>query len=140
MPSVDGGRSDREQQVALAGAGWSDQAQVLGSPHPFQTGQVVERGPWHRGGCQVELVECLADREARLSASGAGVRLIAGGDLGLHQGAEELLGVPPLGAGGEEQFGGEATHPGHLQPFQTGGQVRRQGRWSSAHGCSPPIR
>ena len=86
-----------------------------------------------RGTEQVKLLERLADREAGLSAAGAGVRLVAGSDLGLHQGAEELFGVPPLGAGGEEQLGGEAAHPGHLQPFQTGSQVRRQSGRGGGH-------
>ena len=68
-----------------------------------------------------------------LAAAGAGVGLVAGGDLGLDQGAEELLGVPPLGLGGDQQFGGEPAHGGHLQPFQPGGEVGGQGRRSWRH-------
>ena len=69
---------------------------------------------------------------------GAGVGLVAGGDLGLDQGAQELLGVPPLGLGGDQQLGGEAAHRGHLQPFQPVVEVGRQRRRCGAHDGSPP--
>jgi hypothetical protein len=63
-----------------------------------------------------------------LPSSGAGVGCVAGGDLGLDESPEEFLGVPLLGLGGDEQFGGEAAHRGHLEPFQAFGEVGGQGR------------
>ena len=94
-------------------------------------GEVVEGRRRDRGGGEVELVEGLDDRERGRPHPGAGVGLVAGGDLGLDQGAEELLGVPPLGLRGDQQLGGEAAHRGHLQPLQpvvqVGGQRRRAG-------------
>ena len=72
VSGVDGGDPEGEQQVALAGAGGSDQAHVLRGPDPFQVGQVVEGGRRDRGGGQVELVQRLGDREAGLAAAGCG--------------------------------------------------------------------
>src|SRR5215213_543684 len=52
-----------------------------------------------------------------LVASGcAGVGCVSGSDLGLHQGAEELLGVTLLRVRRHQQLGPEAAHRGHLQP------------------------
>ena len=45
VPGLDGGDAERDQQVALAGAGRADQAQVLPGGDPFQRGQVVEGRP-----------------------------------------------------------------------------------------------
>ena len=67
-----------------------------------------------------------------------GVGLIPGRDLGFDQGAQELLGVPPLGAGGDQEFGGQAAHRGELEPAQPGGQVGGQRRRCRAHWSSPP--
>ena len=47
----------------LPGPGRSDHAHVLGGPDPFQGGEVVERGLWHRGGGKVVAVQCLGDGE-----------------------------------------------------------------------------
>ena len=57
-------------------------------------------------------------------------------DLGLDQGAQELLGVPPLRLRGDQQLGRQPAHRGHLQPTQPLVQVRRQwrrGRSRSRH-------
>lgn len=140
VSGVDGGRSEREKQMAFAGPGWPDEADILRCSDPFEAAEVVEGGPRDWRGGQVELVQRFADREAGLPPAGASVRLVAGRDLGLDQGPEELLRVPPLRFRRDQQFGGEAAHPGHFQPFQPGGQVRRQSRRCGAHGCSPPIR
>ena len=71
----------------------------------------------------VELVEGLDDRERRGLEPGAGVGGVAGGDLGLDQGAQQLLGCPPLGLGGEHQLRGELAHRGQLEPAQPGGEM-----------------
>ena len=57
VPGVDGGDAEGDQDVALAGAGRADQADVLGGPDPLERGQVVEGGRRDRGGGDVELVE-----------------------------------------------------------------------------------
>ena len=44
VSGVDGGEAERDEQVALAGAGGSDQAEVLRGADPFQGGEVVEGG------------------------------------------------------------------------------------------------
>jgi len=44
VPGRDGGVAERDQQVALAGAGGSDQAQVLRSGNPPQGREVGEGG------------------------------------------------------------------------------------------------
>ena len=90
-----------------------------------------------RGGGEVELVEGLGDRERGGLEPGAGVGGVAGGDLGLDQGAQELLGGPALGLGGEQQLGGEAAHRGQLQPAQPVVQVGRQRRWGRGHDGLP---
>ena len=68
---------------------------------------------------------------------GPGVRRVPGGDLGLDEGAEELLGRPPLGFGGEEQLGGEAAHGSQPEPPETGLEVT--GKWGGrgGHAGSP---
>ena len=50
MTGVDRGGSQGEQQMGFAGAGRTDHAQVLRGPDPFQGGEIVEGGWWHRGG------------------------------------------------------------------------------------------
>ena len=58
----------------------------------------------------------------------AGVGGVAGGDLGVDQGAQQFLGCPPLGLGGDQQLGGELAHGGELEPAQPGGEVGCQRR------------
>ena len=93
---------------------------------------------WDGGGGDVELVEGLGDRERGLPHPGADVGGVAGGDLGLDQGAQELLGGPALGLGGDQQLGGELAHRGQFQPPQPGGQVGGQRRCRRGHAGSPP--
>ena len=139
VPGLDGGVAEGDEEVALAGAGGADQADVLRGADPFEDGEVVERRWRDRGRGDVELVEGLGDRERGVPQPGAGVGLVAGGDLGLDQGAQELLGGPPLGLGGDQQLGGEAAHRGQLQPlqpaFEVGGQRRRCGAVTAVLTC-----
>jgi len=58
---------------------------------PFQAGQVAERRGRDRGRGQIELGEGLGDREGGLVHAGAGVGLVAGGDLGVDERAQELF-------------------------------------------------
>jgi hypothetical protein len=139
VPGVDGGVAEGEQQVRLAGSRGPDKAEIFGGADPLQGPEVVEGGSGHRGDCEVVLGEGLGDGESGLAASGACVGGVPGGDLGLDQGAEELLGVPPLRLGGDQQFGCEPAHGGHLQPFQAVVEVGGQRRWCRRHRLSSPM-
>jgi hypothetical protein len=66
VSGVDGGRSEREKQMAFAGPGWPDEADILSCSDPFEAAEVVEGGPRDWRGGQVELVQRRADREAGL--------------------------------------------------------------------------
>jgi len=44
VPGLHGGDAERDEQVALAGAGRADWAEVLAGADPFQRGQVGEGG------------------------------------------------------------------------------------------------
>ena len=139
MAGFDGGDAERHQDMAFSGAGGPDQGGVLRGPDPFQAGEVVEGWLRDRRACDVELVEGLDHGEGGLPHAGAGVGFVAGGDLGFDQGAQELLGVPALRLGGDQQFWGEAAHRGHLQPFQPVVEVRGQWRRGGAHDGSAPF-
>ena len=106
---------------------------------PFQGGEVVQgrAGDGARG--PVQLLECLDDGERRGLHPGRGVGGVAGGDLGVDQGPQQLLGRPPLGLRGDQQLGGELADGGQLEPPQPGGDVGRQRRRRRAHRC-PPVR
>jgi hypothetical protein len=139
VSGLDGGDPERDKHVALARAGWSDEADILRGPDPFQAGEVVEGRLRDRGCGDVEVLKSLGDWERGLPKPGAGVGGVAGADLGLDQGAEELLGLPPLGFRGDQQLGCELPHRGHLQPLQPLNEVRRQWwRRRRGHDTSPP--
>ena len=93
MSGFDGGDAGGDEDVALAGAGGSDHAQVLRDADPFQGGEVVERAGRGGGGGHVELLESRVDREGGLAESSAPVGLGAGGDLGFDEGAQQLFGL-----------------------------------------------
>lgn len=87
VPVGDRGVAERDEQMALAGAGGSDEAEVLRGADPLERGEVVEGRGWDRGAGDVEPVEGLGDREPRGAQSGAGVGLVAGSDFGFDEGA-----------------------------------------------------
>ena len=91
---------------------------------PLEGGEVVEGRLRDRGHGEVELVEGLGDRERRGLEPGAGVGGVAGGDLGLDEGAQQLFGRPALGLRGAQHLGGESAHRGELEPAQPVDQVR----------------
>jgi hypothetical protein len=70
---------------------------------------------------------------------GGGVGCVAGGDLGVDQGAEQFLGCPPLGLRGEQELGGQVAHRGELEPPQPGFQVRCQRGWRGGGHGRPPM-
>jgi hypothetical protein len=59
VAGVDGGVAEGDQAVAFPGAGRAHEARVLLGPHPFQAGQVVERGPGDRRCRKVEVFKRL---------------------------------------------------------------------------------
>ena len=128
VPGAHGGDTERDQEVALAGAGRSDQGEVLPGGDPFQRGEVVQGGGRDAGHGAVELVEGLDHRERCGLEPGGGVGGVAGGDLGLDEGAQQFLGCPPLGLRGAQQFRGELAYRGQLEPAQPVDQVGGQ-RW-----------
>ena len=104
---------------------------------PFQRGQVVERGRRDRGRRRrSNSSRVLSDRERRGLEPGAGVGGVAGGDLGLDQGAQQLLGCPPLGLRGEQQLGGELAHRGQLEPAQPARPGPARQRRACGHDAS----
>jgi site-specific DNA recombinase len=137
VPGLDRGGSQCHEQVGFAGAGRADQAQVLGGADPFQRGQVGEGGRRDGGGAQVELFQRLGHRERGVAQPGPGVGGVAGGDLGLDQGAEQFFRGPPLGLRGQQELGGEPPHRGHFQPAQPLGQVGGQRRDGRGHDRPP---
>ena len=139
VAGVDRGRAEREQQVAICRCrrGRSGTRSPRPGPIPGRRGsRTSPAAPRRRSG---RIVEGLGDREPGLAAAGGGVGGVPGGDLGLDQGAQELLRAPPLRLRGDQQLGCESAHRGHLQPFQpvvqVGGQRRRAGAVTTA---SPP--
>jgi hypothetical protein len=85
--------------------------------------------PW-RAGQLAKAIHVLQAREiAGRKRFTAVLRVIAG--------AQELLGVPPLGLGGDQQLGGQAAHRGEFEPLQPGVEVGGQRR-GGGHAGSPP--
>jgi hypothetical protein len=137
VAGLDRGDTQRDQGVALAGAGWPDQTQVLVGTDPLQAGQVVEGRAGDRGRGDVELLQGLGDGERGGLEPVAGVRGVPGTDLGLDQGAQQLLRRPALGLGGDQQLRREGAHRGQLEPAQPRVKVRRQRRRGAGHKDAP---
>ena len=133
---VDRRVAERHEQVALARPRRAEQTRVLLGRDPLEAGQVVERPARHRRGGLVELLERLAHREGRRLQPSTGVGHVARGDLGLDQGAQEVLWAPALRLGRDEQLRRELAHGGELQPAQARGQIRRQRRRRGGHCAS----
>src|SRR5690348_8230023 len=137
VPGLDRGGAQGDQQVALAGSRRPEQAEILGGGDPFQGGQVLQGRRGDRGGAAVELLQRLGHRERGVAHPGPGVGGVPRRDLGLDQGAQQLLGGPPLSAGGQQQLGGQLANRGELEPPQPGSQVRRQRRRGGGHDSRP---
>jgi hypothetical protein len=123
--------------VAFAGAGRADQTQILVGTDPFEAGQVVERRAGDRGGGDVELLEGFGDGEGGGLEPVAGVGGVAGTDLGIDQGAQQLLRRPALGLGSDQQLRRQGAHRGQLEPPQPSMKVRRQRRDGGGHQDAP---
>ena len=126
--------AEGDQQVALAGARRSDQTEVLRGPDPLETREVVEASlvaPTRLA--HVELLEGLGDRESAAVEPSGRVARVARGDLGFEQRAQELLGTPALGLGGDQQLRREVTNRRESKTSQSGVEVGRQ---CAAGSCS----
>ena len=143
VAGVDGGDPECDEHVGLAGARRA-RSGTRSRRHGSIPGWRGSR-TWPAGieeAAHVELVEGLGHREPGRPASGAGVGGVAGGDLGLDQGAQQLLGGPALGLGGDQQLGGElgASRPasaGVSPVVEVRGQRRVRGH--DGHRVVPPI-
>ena len=91
VAGVHGSVTEGDGEMALAGAGRTDESQVavLGS---HSRGQVVEGGVAQRGDREVEVLQGLMDREGGQLEPHAAVGLVARLALLLDEHAQELLG------------------------------------------------
>jgi hypothetical protein len=130
VAGVDGGVAEPDQDVALAGARRTDDRQIVLGTNPFQAGQVVDSGLRDRGGSDIKTVDAFGDGERGGFEPVGFVGRIAGGDLGLDQGAQHFLGGPALCLGGQQDLGGTAAHRRQLEPpdpsVQIGGKRRNR--------------
>ena len=124
--------------MALAGAGGTDEAEVLLRPHPFEAREVVEGALLHGGDPHVELLERLGHREgghpqpvagrwtASREAISASTR-VRKNSSGFHR---WVLAVTN-NSGESERMAREAQSP------KPGLDVGGQGRWGRVHDRSP---
>ena len=143
VPGLAGADPQPDREVGLAGAGWSEEHDVVFGGDEVQGAQVGDEVAFEAAGVvEVELLDRLAGGEpggadAALAAVG-----LPRGDLALQAGDEELLMGPGLGAG---PFG----QPGHRLaqrrvPSTPGSGTRppRSGRgprsWSRGHQATVP--
>ena len=54
--------TEGDERVTLAGASGSDETEILRATNPLETGEIVERGARDRALNDVELLQCLGDR------------------------------------------------------------------------------
>jgi hypothetical protein len=114
--------------VCLAGPGRTEQHHVLARVQEVELAEVLDHRLFDRAlEAEVELLECLAGREARrLDARLATVGL-ARGDLGREQRLREALVAPLLLAGPLGQLGERAGRRRRLQRPEQVGQLRGLG-------------
>src|SRR5205823_12905203 len=96
VAALAGFEAERDREVALAGAGWAEEADVAALLDPGELREVEQErllGARLRG--PVEVFERLDRREAGRAHAHAGAGGVAGEDLGLEQRLEEAL-VRPL--------------------------------------------
>jgi hypothetical protein len=125
--------AEGEEEVALAGAGGADEAEVLRGPDPFERREVVEGRLGDRGETEVELLEGLGDRETRGAQAHACVGVVSGGDLGVDEDPEDLFGLPTLRACGLQDLGGDRSDLGQLETLEPGDQISVECRRGGGH-------
>jgi hypothetical protein len=131
-------------QMRLAGAGRAEEDHVLPGHHEVQRAQVRDHLPLQRTGMvEVELLQALARREAGGADAALAAVGLAGGDLALQAGSQELLMGPALSAGAFGQPRHRAAQGRGLQrpgqEDQLGVQVPRGlGRGGGGHHATSP--
>ncbi len=111
-PMAPSGGLDRQRdtQVRLAGAGWSEEDDVGGLGEEVELGEVGDGGPLDAGlGLEVEVVDGLDRREAGGLDAGLATVTVAGADLFGQDRGEVRLVVPALGAGGLGEASGDGA-------------------------------
>ena len=125
VPGLAGPDRQPDRQVGLAGAGRAEEHDVVRGGDEVQGAQVGDQVAFEAAGVvEVELLQALAGREpggadAALAAVG-----LAGGDLALQAGDQELLMGPGLGAG---PFGEPRHRLAQRRCLQRPGQERDLG-------------
>jgi hypothetical protein len=117
-----GADSERDREVCLAGAGWSEQDDVLLACEEVELAEVQHRLALERGlEGEVELLQRLAGREARRLDPGLAAVAVAAVGLGLQQRGGELLVGPLLSTGA---IGELRQRPSGRGRFELAEQVR----------------
>ncbi len=115
MPGFAGPDRDAGREVGSAGAGWSEEHDVVSGFDEVERAEVGDDVSFEGAlVVPVEVLEGLAGRElggadAELAAVGS-----AGGDFSLEAGGEELLVGPAIGSG---PFGGRSTADASVGAF-----------------------
>jgi DNA invertase Pin-like site-specific DNA recombinase len=123
---------DEEKGAVLTMTGRAGDYEVLGPSDPFQGGQRVLGGGGDRGLFRPPGGERLPRREpGGLAAHPAGGGVAAGDFLG-EQDAQDLGGLPSLGAGGCEDVGGGLAQVGQPHPAHQGVELGRERRGGGA--------
>lgn len=73
MTGRDGGVAEGDEQVAPAGAGGADEAEVLGGADPLERGQIVVGAPRHRALRERELLDPLLHGEGSGTQAALGI-------------------------------------------------------------------
>lgn len=136
QPRLDRGVAERDEQMALAGAGRADEHEVLLGPDPLQRRQVLEGRPGHRGLGDLELGEGLAHGEGGARQARALVGLIPRAHLRLDERAQELLRRPALDLRDLQDLRRHLAYGPQLEPFERLLEIRREGRRGRAHAMA----
>jgi hypothetical protein len=138
-----GADAQADGQVGLAGAGGAEEDHVVAGGDEVQGAQVRDRVAFEAAGVvEVELFQALAGREAGGADAALAAVGLAGGDLALQAGGQELLVRPVLGAGALGQPGDRVSQgwgfEGAGQECQLPGQISR--RLGGRHHAAPSVR
>ena len=144
MAGLAGADAKADGQMGLAGPGWAEEHHVLPGRHKVQRAEVGDGVAVEAAGVvEVELFQRLAGREAGVADAAFAAVGLAGGDLALQAGGQELLVAPALGPGPFGQPGHRGAQGRRLQGAgeerELSGQVPgRGGRYQATPSVSRP--